>query len=190
MTKGQVAAELMKHLVEHNWHGYSQRLRWGDGEGVCPVVVDGKTYNLQQGDRDCSSAIIECCRVAGLNVGNATYTGNMRQEFVKGGDFVWRDMSYVAQKGDIYLNEANHTAMCWSAVPDMLMEFSISEKGTIDGATGDQTGRESLLRAYYDYPWNGILQCVNKDKSSIVIASDDDGVEKTIQEIIKRLNKK
>mgnify|MGYP006922428584 CR=1 FL=1 len=37
------------------------------------------------------------------------------------------------------------------------MEFSISETGGIDGAEGDQTGRESLIRPYYSYPWAPIL---------------------------------
>ena len=29
MLKKQVAVELMKHLVNHNWHGYSQYSRTG-----------------------------------------------------------------------------------------------------------------------------------------------------------------
>ena len=65
---------------------------------------------------------------------------------------------YIAQRGDVYLNEGKHTAMCISAVPDMLAEFNINEKGTITGGqVGDQTGREGLRRAYYDFPWDGIL---------------------------------
>ena len=32
-----------------------------------------------------------------------------------------------------------------------------SENGTITGAKGDQTGRESNIRAYYSYPWDGTL---------------------------------
>ena len=55
--------------------------------------------------------------------------------------------------------------MCLSAVPDMLMEFAISETGGIDGAEGDQTGHESHIRAYYDYPWDGILECINREET-------------------------
>ncbi len=47
--------------------------------------------------------------------------------------------------------------------PDLLMEFSISENGGIDGVKGDQTGQESHVRAYYDYPWDGILECINME---------------------------
>lgn len=166
MLKKEVAVQLMKHLVEHDWHGYSQYSRWGDGEGTCDIEIGGKVYKLEQGDRDCSSAIISAFEAAGISCGGATYTGNMRKLMVATGNFVWHPMSYgyVAKSGDVYLNEACHTAMCLSDSPDMLMEFSISETGGIDGAEGDQTGRESHIRAYYDYPWNGILECVNKEE--------------------------
>ena len=60
-----VAATLMEHLCTHNWHGYTQGGgRWGDGEGVCSVTVEGKTYSVEQGDRDCSSAVIDCWKQA------------------------------------------------------------------------------------------------------------------------------
>lgn len=40
---------------------------------------------------------------------------------------------------------------------DLLGEFSISETGGIDGAPGDQTGRESWIHDYYSGRWDGIL---------------------------------
>lgn len=161
-SRKEVAVRLMEHLCEHGWHGYSQVSRYGDGEGQCPVEVDGVTYYLEQGDRDCSSAVITAFEAAGISCGGATYTGNMRSCMTSTGNFVWHPMSdgYTAQRGDVYLNEANHTAMCVSAMPDMLAEFAISETGGIDGAEGDQTGYESYVHAYYDYPWDGILECV------------------------------
>lgn len=161
-----VAATLMEHLCTHDWHGYTQGPgRNGDGEGVCNVTVEGKTYSVEQGDRDCSSAVIECWRQALKGtpyegkLDKATYTGNMRSVFVASGLFEWKPMSYIAQRGDIYLNHVNHTAMCTSAIPDMLAEFNINEfGGIVGGATGDQTGNESRIRAYYDFPWDGILR--------------------------------
>ena len=72
-------------------------------------------------------------------------------------------MSFWASRGDIYLNESNHTAMCVDGGndgiygADMLAEFSISETGGIYGQSGDQTGGESSIHGYYDYPWDGIL---------------------------------
>ncbi len=162
---GKVATDLMRHLCQHDWHGYAQDARWGDGEGVCPVTVDGVTYNLQQGDRDCSSAVIECWRLALMGtpyegvLNDATYTGNMRTVFVGSGLFEWMPMSYIAQPGDIYLNEANHTAMCLSSDPDLMGEFSINSFGGITGdTTGDQTGNESHIVPYKDFPWDGILR--------------------------------
>ena len=146
MLLKEIAVQLMEHLCNHNWHGYSQLSRYGDGEGTCPVEINGRAYYLEQGDRDCSSAIITAFEAAGISCGGATYTGNMRSCMTGTGNFKWHPMSdgYIAQRGDIYLNEANHTAMCISAVPDMLAEFSISETGGIDGAEGDQTGKESV----------------------------------------------
>lgn len=172
MLKKEVAVQLMKHLVNHDWHGYSQYSRWGDGEGTCDIAIAGKVYHLEQGDRDCSSAIISAFEAAGISCGGATYTGNMRSCMVGTGNFVWHPMSsgYIAQPGDVYLNEVHHTAMCTSAVPDLLAEFCISETGGIDGAEGDQTGYESYEHAYYDRPWDGILECVNKE--SVDIAKD------------------
>ena len=165
MLKKQVAVDLMRHLVTHDWHGYSQISRWGDGGGKCNVATGAGTYQVEQGDRDCSSAIISAYEAAGISCGGATYTGNMRSCMCATGNFRWHLMSsgYIAQASDIYLNEACHTAMCLSAEPDLLMEFSISETGGIDGAEGDQTENESHIRAYYDYPWDGILECINME---------------------------
>ena len=165
----EVAATLMEHLCTHDWHGYDQEGRWGDGEGVCTITIDGVDYTVEQGDRDCSSAIIDCYRAAlshtehAVALNAATYTGNMRAVFVASGLFEWHPMGdgYIAQRGDIYLNEVHHTAMCVSAVPDMLAEFSINENGGVKGGhVGDQTGRESSVHAYYDFPWDGILRWV------------------------------
>lgn len=183
MLKKEVAVQLMKHLVDHDWHGYSQVSRWGDGEGTCDITVGGKVYKVEQGDRDCSSAVISAFEAAGISCGGATYTGNMRSLMCANGNFKWHPMSsgYVAQAGDVYLNEGCHTAMCLSAVPDMLMEFSISETGGIDGAEGDQTGWESHTCAYYNYPWDGILECVNKETAGGVTTSTSQQTSKPVQ---------
>lgn len=166
MGCADVAAALMEHLVSDPAHGYTQGSgRWGSG-GYEVVEVEGTGYSVALGDRDCSSAVIDCWKTALLGTAyqgaldGATYTGNMRSVFVGSGLFEWRPMGdgYVAQRGDVYLNELSHTAMCVSAVPDMLAEFSINELGTITGGqVGDQTGRESRVAGYYSFPWDGIL---------------------------------
>ena len=189
-----IAATLHNHLCVHDWHGYDQKYRWGDGEGVCSVTVDGKTYAVEQGDRDCSSAIIECWKAAlkgtpyDGKLNGATYTGNMRSVFVASGLFEWKPMSFIAQRGDIYLNEVNHTAMCQTPNPDMLSEFCINEKGTITGGkVGDQTGYESRVRAYYDYPWDGILHYNGKADSTAPATSSTSSVDidKLAREVIQ-----
>lgn len=166
----KVAATLMRHLCDHDWHGYTQGSgRWGDGEGVCTVDVDGETFSLMQGDRDCSSAVISCWQEAlrGTSyegvLDNATYTGNMRSVFSNSGLFeIWDTYSSSAQRGDIYLNDESHTAMCVDDGSgdlgyDALAEFCISENGTIYGEVGDQTGYESYVHEYYSFPWDCTL---------------------------------
>lgn len=169
MTKrNEIAAQLHEHLCTHNWHGYTQGSgRNGDGEGVCSLNIGGEIYSVEQGDRDCSSSVIECWQVALQGtpyegrLDGATYTGNMRQVFTASGLFEWKPMSFIADRGDVYLAhraDVAHTAMCQTPSPDMLSEFCINEKGGIvGGAVGDQTGHESHVRGYYDLPWDGIL---------------------------------
>ena len=87
------------------------------------------------------------------------WTGGMREMFVGSGLFSWKPISFNAQRGDIYLDESAHTAMCVrnDGTADLLAEFSISETGGIDGEPGDQTGRESWVHDYYSGRWDGIL---------------------------------
>ena len=156
-TVPQRAALLMRHLCECPSHGYSQYSRNGAG-GIELVTVDGATFEIREGDRDCSAAVINCYEAQGVDCGGASYTGNMRSCMVGSGNFkaVKRPTSYSAQPGDIYLAEGRHAAMCITshAEGDLLGQFSISENGTIDGKEGDQTGRESNIRKFYEYPWN------------------------------------
>ena len=164
LTYQERAAQVMEHLVGHDGdtpgHGYSQYSRLGDGGIETITLSDGSRVTIATGDRDCSSAVIDACEAAlPGSTGGATFTGNMRECFLSTGLWEWHPMGdgYIARRGDVYLNEYAHTAMCKSASPDMLMQFSISENGTIDGREGDQTGWESNTRVYYSYPWDGKL---------------------------------
>ncbi len=135
------AVQNMINLVNDPAHGYSQTNRWGEN-----------------GDYDCSSAIITALKQAGFDTGNASYTGNMSDELCARGWERCYDEGYP-QVGDICLNDINHVAMC---VGDngLLAQFSISENGGIDGEAGDQTGGESSIMDFYDYPWNCYLRYI------------------------------
>lgn len=173
ITQREAFAQVMEHLVSHDGgggHGYSQANRMGDGTTETICLSDGTTVTIAGGDRDCSSAVVTALRAVGVNTFGASYTGNMREQLLKSGLFGWRKMGVKsAQRGDIYLNEKCHTAVCvspyGSARGDLLAQFSISEKGTVTGTKGDQTGRESNIKAYYSYPWDGTLYWLGDGKT-------------------------
>lgn len=173
ITQREAFAQVMEHLVSHDGgggHGYSQANRMGDGTTETICLSDGTTVTIAGGDRDCSSAVVTALRAVGVNTFGASYTGNMREQLLKTGLFGWRKMGVKsAQRGDIYLNEKCHTAVCvspyGSARGDLLAQFSISEKRTVTGTKGDQTGRESSIKAYYSYPWDGTLYWLGDGKT-------------------------
>ena len=173
ITQREAFAQVMEHLVSHDGgggHGYSQANRMGDGTTETICLSDGTTVTIAGGDRDSSSAVVTALRAVGVNTFGASYTGNMREQLLKTGLFGWRKMGVKsAQRGDIYLNEKCHTAVCvspyGSARGDLLAQFSISEKGTVTGTKGDQTGRESNIKAYYSYPWDGTLYWLGDGKT-------------------------
>lgn len=154
----------MSHLCTCAWHGYTQgQGRWG-GSKTETIQVNGIEFDIGAGDYDCSSSVITCWDKTlkyfyGIEL-DCTYTGNMRTGFLKTGLFEWYPMGsgFIAQPGDIYLNEVNHTAMCISDAPDLLGEFVLNEFGDITGGeVGDQTDNESQIINYYNFPWDGIL---------------------------------
>ena len=166
-STGEYVAETMRHMVTHDGdggHGYSQgNNRWGNGR-VETISVLGRNVNIKGGDRDCSSGCISAWEALGVDCGGATYTGNMIPCMTGTGNFVKKPPSFIASPGDMYLNIQNHVAMCKQQVPDELMEFCIDENGNIiGGREGDQTGRESRVGGFYDFPWDCILHYVGGD---------------------------
>lgn len=179
MTKrNEVAAYFHRRMCEDARFGYTQGSgRWGVGPFE-EWTYEGVTGRFLVGDRDCSSSVIDCWQEAlrgskyegALN--GATYTGDMRRVFVDSGLFEWKPMSFLACTGDLYLSEQHHVAMCQTQEPDILSEFLSNEWGGITGGqVGDQTGNESVVRAYWDFPWDGILHYNGK--------ADDEGDDMT-----------
>lgn len=120
--------------------GYSQADRWDIRNG---------------GNCDCSSLVIFALREAGFDTGSASYTGNLSGQLTARG---WDRLppSVAKQPGDILLNDSCHVAVMING--SQLAQASISETGTINGADGDQTGRETNISAFYSYPWNAVLR--------------------------------
>ena len=145
VSKAESAISFMEKIANDNSHGYSQDNRWGP-------------------DYDCSSLTIYAWEQAGVPVktNGATYTGNMYSVFKKCG---FKDVTNTVNlatgaglmRADVLLNTVHHVAMyCGNG---MEVEASINEKGGAHNSIpGDQTGREILIRAYRNYPWNYVLR--------------------------------
>jgi hypothetical protein len=145
-------------------HGYSQPGRHGTS-GHCR-----REYRRwhDQGDQGRPRLLIRCVRglgalLGGLSLRRADHALQLDRRHardVRGlGALLLGTHVFNASRGDIYLDEENHTAMCIrnDGTADLLGEFSISETGGIDGEPGDQTGRESWVHDYYSGSWDGIL---------------------------------
>ena len=191
VSRANVAAQIMEHLCTCAEHGYSQPGRHGTS-GSCSVNTDAGTVKVKKGDRDCSSAVCEAWELAlggtqydGL-ITRQNWTGGMREMFVGSGLFSWKPMSFNASRGDIYLDEEHHTAMCIrnDGTADLLGEFSISETGGIDGEPGDQTGRESWIHDYYSGRWDGILHYNGKADGG---NASSDEVPGTVADLARRV---
>ena len=160
------AAQIQEHLCTCPSHGYSQYSRWGDGGSETVTLSDGSKVTIATGDRDCSSSVIDAWeRALPGSTGGATYTGNMRRGFTESGCFEWHPWGdgYQPKRGDVALNETRHTEMYLGN--GKMGGFSISETGGIDGAEGDQTGRESRIKDVYVYAhgWDGVLAYVGPE---------------------------
>lgn len=145
MSATEKAIAQMEIWAADDNHGYDQANRWGP-------------------DFDCSSAVISAWELAGVPVksNGATYTGNMRGVFLRCGFADVTGSVDLAsgtglQRGDVLLNHQHHTAMYCGDGREV--EASINEKGCVTGGqTGDQTGREFLVRTYRNYPWDCVLR--------------------------------
>lgn len=162
MKVNEIAAAIHRRMCEDGRFGYS----WDERYGHAPETwtIGGERYVINVGDYDCSSSVITAWRLALSRTGyagaldGATYTGDIRSVFAGSGLFAAEPAGFVASTGDLYLNEANHVAMCQTQVPDVLSEFSGNEFGGAHGGRrGDQTGDEAHLGPFYEYPWDCVI---------------------------------
>ena len=160
MNKIGAAVELAKCMASDGKHGYDQTHRWGP-------------------DYDCSSLLITVWEQAGVPVrtGGATYTGNMREVFLRCGfaditsEVLLGDGRGLVA-GDVLLNNRNHTAMMVDKYN--LVQASINELGTVTGGqTGDQNGGEIAVRSYYNFPWDCVLRYEENDGEAVEKAAEE-----------------
>lgn len=143
------------------WCGPAGNLGYGQGSGI------GGRWDIRVGGAaDCSSLVAFCYNEAGITPkfpqDGRTYTGTYRSLCLARGFAV---VSHPLQRGDICLNERNHVAMYLGG--GKLGQASINEKGGIlGGLPGDQTGYETNIKAFYDYPWNLYLRHVRGDQAA------------------------
>lgn len=147
-TTGGSATGSIEKLIERMIYwctevslGYDQSNRWD--------IRDG-------GETDCSALVIHCLQEAGFATGAASYTGNMRSALIANGWAVVANNG-SPQTGDILLNDVNHVAVYIGN--GKLAQASGDENGQISGGqAGDQTGRETNINSYYNYPWDCYLR--------------------------------
>ncbi|MCT6873498.1 MAG: C40 family peptidase [Bifidobacterium sp.] len=130
----------MRYWCESVSLGYSQADRWNIRPG---------------GNCDCSSLVVHCLQEAGFDTGKATTTMNLSSELTARGWLRLRPDGNP-KPGDLLLNDKQHVAVYLGH--GLLAQASISENGGINGLPGDQTGGETNVAPYYDYPWNAYLR--------------------------------
>lgn len=159
MGKIEKLCERMEYWCEVADLGYDQSARWD--------IRDGGTC-------DCSSLVYWCLWESGILekpedlYERAYFTGTIRRDLEAAG---WKALNFDfndVKPGDVLLNYANHVAVViygtnWSS---FVAQGSIDENGNITGGRpGDQTGRETNVRAIYDYPWDIVMRLKEDDEN-------------------------
>lgn len=142
MTIPESALKWALNIAADQSHGYSQQNRWGP-------------------DYDCSSLVLNAYKQAGVDIGGATYTGNMyllKQKGFKdvtaqvnlatGAGLLEADILYYHKSGNI-----GHTAMY--AGNGQIVHARGQSYGS--SKTGDQ-GSEIAVTAYYRGSWTTVLR--------------------------------
>lgn len=109
------AARYMEQICADDSFGYSQgkTQRW---DGYRSIKANGGVVSGARGDFDCSSLVISCYILAGLNMVPTGYTGDMRTRLMETGKFKsYNDSAHLssdklAKRGGIYLRDG-HTLM-------------------------------------------------------------------------------
>jgi uncharacterized protein YraI len=128
--------------------------------GIANDNTHGYTANPQDRwgtDYDCSSFVIAAFKAAGFDTGSAYNTASMKGQLTQHG-FVWIPWNEIGstadlQRGDILLNETQHTEIYIGNNQNVGAHSSYG-----DTQSGDQSGKEVSVVAFYNQPWNGVLR--------------------------------
>lgn len=113
-TLANKAAEWMEKICNDPNFGYDQNERW---TGYWSIKKNGFKLAGAKGEFDCSSLIITCYILAGLEISPDGYTGNLKNKLLKTGKFIaYTDATHLlndsqAKRGSIYLKEGSHVVM-------------------------------------------------------------------------------
>lgn len=131
------------------------------------------------GAADCSSIVDNALQWGGFRTGTDVagtfWTGNMVRLLSERG---WNVLTPGAQPlmlGDILVAEGHHTAVCVGA--GQIAEANINSwGGTTDDDDGDQTGQETRVADYYDYPsgWTHVLRWGGSHDDSTSTQEEED----------------
>lgn len=154
MTIPEQALAWAIQIANDQRHGYSQSSRWGNP------------------DYDCSSLVLSAYKKAGVDVGQATYTGNMKAELTKHGfSDVTASINLASganlKPGDILLyhigGTAGHTALY--AGQGQIVHARGQSYGS--SKPGDQ-GTEIAVTPYYRGKWATVLRYTGGTVKTII----------------------
>lgn len=190
-SKAELMAKACEAACANSNVGYDQYQRNTLNEKAKAVNYDLSKIKTPC-ECDCSSLMTVCAQAAGINVpyisGNAPYTGNMKDQFMRTGYFeVLTASKYLTsdkylKRGDILVRTSGHTAMAL----ENGSETKTTDKKSIDvivnevvqGAWGSgDTRKTSLTKAGYDY--DAVQKKVNEILSS--------GTKKSVTVIAKEV---
>ena len=142
-SKLEKAVNWAVSIANDNTHGYSQTNRNGNP------------------DYDCSSLVISALKQAGIDVGNASYTGNMKDEFLAH-DFKWIPISSISGTKDLKLGDVLFRRSNGSGHTEMYIGNgkNVGAHDDYDGKKGDSSGREINVQNFSFGNWQGVLRYV------------------------------
>lgn len=166
MPNIQDAVKIAVDIANNNTHGYSQARRHS---GI---------------DYDCSSLVLYSLKSIGINVGSATYTGDMVKPLLNNGfinviDSVNIVIGSGLQAGDILVKPKTNTKSGHTAFYIGNGKI-VQANADYDKKLGDSSGRELIIQNYYNSGWKYVLRYTKNDSTHF-----DDSMNEPLLFVIK-----